>query len=635
MSGEKYAVVGVMPQGFQFPNRQSEFWIPLGLTPDLLARRNSHFLQVIGRIEPTHTIQQAQKELDNIASDLATEFPATNKQVGITAVPLQHQFLADGRNTFVILLCSASCVLLIACANVANLLLARSSSRQREVAVRTALGASSGRMFRQILTENLLLSLSGGAFGLLIAGWVRAGLSAMIPADLVGIVDLNLDWRTIIFTTSVSAMTGLLFGLAPAVRLSHAGVSEMLKGNARGNLGQSGGRLRDALVVGEIAVALILAISASLLIESLVRLHSVDAGFRPEGILTAKINAPLPKYQDSTRRQGFYNQILDQVRAIPGVTSAGLTSDLPYTSRGNTMGFSIEGRPFANNTGVDVLFRMVSSGYLETIGSRLVEGRLLRLSDGMDTEPVVVVNKTLAEFYWPNQSALGQRIDTGTGDGKPKWMTIVGVVQDIRERGVDMASKGAVYVPFNQTTISFFMPSEIAVRASREPLSLSKELQQAVWSIDAEQPVTEIETLNSIIDGEFSSRTQVLTLLGTFAGLALLLAAFGIYSVLSYVVSLRASEIGLRMAVGASRSDIAKSMLFYSAKLGVTGILFGVAGAAGTTRLLSALLYGVSAGDVLTFATVSAGLLAVALLSSWVPVVRATRIDPMTAIRSD
>ncbi len=512
MSGEKYTVLGVMPRGFQYPNQLSEFWIPLGLSPDLAARRNSHFLHAIGRLKPGHSIAEAQTDMNAIAAGLAREYPATNAGIGVRVVSLKDEFLGDGRKTFVLLLCAAGCVLLIACANVGNLLLARSGSRRREIAVRTALGASPARVQRQILTETMVLSIAGGALGLLFARWGSLALENMIPPSLAGMVDLTPDWRAVAFTAAIAILTGLLFGMAPALQLAKAGIY-----GSRSTIG-SAGRLRDILVIAEVAIALVLVTGAALLIETLVRMRAVDPGFESHGILTAGISAPSPKYADAALRQRFYARILDAALAIPGVQSAGLTSDLPYTSRGNTMGLKIEGQPQPSSLGVDVLFRMVSPGYLETMGAKLIEGRFLDGRDQSDSLPAVVVNETFAHQYWPRESAVGHRIDTGTGDGSPKWMTIAGVVRDIRERGLDLESKGAAYVPYNQTTIAFFMPSEIAIRTSREPLSLSGELQRAVWSIDAEQPVAGIATMDSIVDGELASRTQVLRLLGAFAG---------------------------------------------------------------------------------------------------------------------
>ena len=441
--------------------------------------------------------------------------------------------------------------------------------------------------------------------------------------------DLRIDLSALAFTGGVSLLTGLLFGLAPALRFSTGGLA------GRGTIGGGARWLRDLLVVAEVAIALVLVIGAALLIGTMVRLRAVDPGFRAEGILTADVAVPYPKYADSGKRRQFYSEILRRVRSIPGVKTAGLTSDLPYTSRGNTMGLIIEDRPAQPGLGQDALFRLVSAGYLEAIGARLKEGRFLEEGDRGDTVPAVVVSESLARQYWPGESALGHRIDTGTGDGSRLWMTIVGVVADIRERGLDFGLKPAVYVPFTQTAIGFFLPSEIAVLTSREPLSLARELRQAVWSVDPEQPVSRIRPMSAIVDDEFATRSQVLAMLAAFAALSLLLAALGIYAVLSYVVSQKTREIGLRMAIGASQWDVVRSIGAYAARLTFIGLCAGVLLAAAGTRLLSTLLYGVSPLDPRTFAAVAAGLALVALLASYIPARRAAAVDPAIALRQE
>src|ERR1043166_6811814 len=624
MNGRNYTVAGVMPRGFQFPDRQTEFWVPIGMSPQLLARRNSHFLKVVGRLRHGRDLSQAQADMNAIARQLATEFPNTNQRVGITVVSLKSEVLGESRTMFIILTSAAVCVLLIACANIGNLLLVRASARRREMAMPAALGADPARLLRQVLTENLMLAALGGGFGLLLAAWSISALGKMVPAGLN--VDLRLNLRMAVFSAAITIVSALLFGLAPAITLSRARVS------SRTVVGDSG-KLRDVLVAAEVAIALVLVIGAGLLIETLIHLRAMDPGFRPRGILTADINVAFPKYHG--RNQRFYSDVLARVRSIPGVNAAGLTSDLPYTSRGNTMSIKIEGQPGQGALGQDVLFRLVSPAYLEPVGAELKEGRFLEDRDGEDAMPVVVINETLARQYWPAESPLGHRIDTGTGNGKQRWMTIVGVVRDIRERGLDLALKGAVYVPFPQTTITFFQPSELAVLTSREPLSLSKELQQAVWSVDSDQPVSNIRSMNAIVEDEFANRTEVLKLLGAFATLALLLAALGIYAVLSYVVSQRTREIGVRMAIGASRWDIVRTILGYSARLTGMGLAAGIAIAIAGTRMLSALLYGVSPLDPSTFLVVLFLLAAVALLAFLAPTLRAAVVDPVIALREE
>jgi putative ABC transport system permease protein len=464
---------------------------------------------------------------------------------------------------------------------------------------------------------------------LLLASWSMSGLEKMIPADLAGTIDLRIDLRVLAFAGAASMLTGLLFGLAPALKLSQIRLA------SRSSVGPGSAKLRDALVVAEVAIALVLVVGAALLIETLAHLRAVNPGFRSKHILTANIAVPYPKYSDTGKRQRFYSDVVDRVRAIPGVKSVGLTSDLPYTSRGDTMGLIIDGKPTQRDLGQDALFRLVSADYLQTVGAQLKQGRLLDAGDRETANPVVVINETLVRQYWPNESPLGRRIDTGTGDGSPRWMTIVGVVGDIRERGLDLAMKPAVYVPFTQTAIGFFQPSEIAVFTSREPLSLSKELQLAVWSVDPEQPVSIVRTMDAIVDDELANRTHVLQLLGAFAALALILAALGIYSVISYVVSQRTREIGLRMAIGASQWDIVRAILGYSVRLTTIGVMIGVVTATVATRLLSTLLFGITPLDPRTFLAVSALLAAVALLASYVPMRRAAAVDPAVALREE
>jgi predicted permease len=629
MNGTAFAVIGVMPPRFDYPDRQTEYWAPFGLSPQLLSRRNSHFLKVIGRLKPDRDVAAAQGDMKRVAGDLAAEYPASNARVGTTVVPLKEEMMGASYVAFVVLVGASACVLLIGCANVANLLLARALNRRHDVTVRLALGASPVRVVAGLLTENLLLSAAGGGMGLLIARWSLPALQRMVPPSVAGFVELHLDPRALAFTGVVSVGAGMLFGLAPALQLAR------IVPTGRSAIGHANRRLANLLVVAELAVALVLVFGATLLIETLFHLQAVDPGFSSRGILTADLSIPMPKYQDAARRRRFYDDVLARVRALPGTISAGLTSDLPYTSRGNTMSLLIEGQPAPRGVAQDALFRLVSAGYLQTIGARLREGRLLDERDREGTPPVVVVNATLARQYWPTGSSLGHRIDTGTGDGARRWMTIVGVVDDVRERGLDLTLKPGVYVPFTQTDITFFQPSEVAVLTSRPPLTIAGELQQAVHMVDAEQPVSNLRAMDEIVGEELAGRTQVLQLLGSFAALALILAAVGTYALLSYVVSQRTREIGLRLAIGARPRDIVQAMLGYSAKLAVAGVLVGFAAAAAAARMLTTLLFGVAPLDVRTLVGVAALLATTALIASYVPTRRAASLDPIAALREE
>ena len=631
MNGQSRLVIGVMPRGFDFPDRDSaDYWLPLGLSPQLLTRRSSHFLKVVGRLSSDRTLAQAQADMTAIAVQLAREYPSSNAQVGITVVPLKDEIVGQTRTAFTILIAAAACVLLIACANVAHLLLARASARRTEMAVRTALGASPWRLVSEVLTESTLLALLGALGGLVVARWSLAALQQMVPPALAGFVELHLDQRVLVFTATITAGASLLFGLAPAWPLARATPLD-----ARGVIGDGHRRTRNVLIVLEVTLSFVLVVGAGLLVRTLWHLRAIDPGFRSGGMLTATVTVPLPKYQDSERRSRFYTEALARIRTIPGVTMAGATSDLPYTSRGNTMALQIEGQPQPPGVIQDALFRLVSVDYLQTIGARLVQGRFLEADDRADSASVVVVNETLAREYWPGQSPLGHRIDTGTGDGSPRWMTIVGVVADVRERGLDLAMKPGVYVPYTQTAITFFQPSELAVRTTREPLTISKEVQEAVWSVDRDQPISSLRTMDDIVDAELANRTQILELLGTFAVLAVVLAGFGVYAVLSLVVSQRTREIGLRLAIGARRADIVAGVLAHVGRLIAMALVAGIAAGIATTRLLSSLLYGVTPLDWRTFAAVALFLVLIAVLAALVPTRRAATVDPVTALRSD
>ena len=443
LSGEPHTVVGIMPARFRFVDGDAQFWLPLALSPELRARRNSHFLHVVGRLRPGATWEEARREMREIANQLARDYPASNERVGISVVPLADELQGDVRGALGLLLGAAACVLLMACANVATLLLARSLGRGQEIAVRLAIGGSRDRIFRQLLTENLLLTLSGGALGVLVAAWGLRALEPFVPPGLAPFVHLDLDRRVLVVALILSLATGLVCGLLPALRLSRID----LRASERGSAGRTPRTMRDGLVTVQVAIALVLLVGAGLLVKTLARLRDVRSGFEVERILTARVTPPFPKYEDFEARTRFFDEILARVRALPGVERAGLTSDLPFTSRGNTMSITLEDRP-STDLGQDALFRLVSSDYLETIGARLLVGRMLDERDRPESTPVVVVNESFARQYWPGEDALGRRLDTGTGGPRDLWLTVVGVVADVRERGLDLASKPAVYVPY-------------------------------------------------------------------------------------------------------------------------------------------------------------------------------------------
>ena len=631
MNDEKYTVAGVMPRDFYFPASDVQYWAPLGLPPDLLHRRNSHFLNVIARLKPGIVLSKAQAEMTAIAKRLEQAYPNTNRQIGAVVTPLKDQLIGDTRTALLALLGAAACILLIACANVANLLLARAANRQREIALRMAIGAGRGQLIRLVLIESSVLAFIGGIAGLFLAQLSMSILARMVPSALAGSVCVQLSLPVLGFTAAVSLVTGLAFGLIPAIQMSGRSLDLSLRQGGRTSSGRTG-IFRDALMIGEVGLTLVLLAGAGLLIQTLVRLRAVDAGFRSDHVLTAEISIPLPKYAHRVKRTRFFDDVLARVRSLPGVRMAGLTSDLPFTSRGNYMSFAIENQPGAPGLDQSALYRLVSAGYLEALQAQLKAGRFLRGGDREGTLPVAMINETFARQYWRNQDPLGHRIQIGTGPDAP-WLTIAGVVRDIRERGLDYSLMPAVYVPYPQTGITYFLPAEIAVRTAIEPAALTKALQDAVWSIDPEQPVSAIRTMDDIAGLEVANRRQVLDLLGAFAALALVLASVGLYGVLSYSVAQRAREIGVRIAMGAAPWRVVRMIAGHGAGIAAAGVVLGVAAARVSTRLLAALLFGVQPGDASTLAWAAAVLFTVAVAACAVPAWRAARMDPMIVLR--
>ena len=630
LGGVPHTVVGIMPARFRFVDGDAEFWLPLALSPELRARRNSHFLRVLGRLRPGTEWAAAAAEMREIADQLAREYPASNERVGIAVAPLVDELQGDTRGALGLLLSAAACVLLMACANVATLLLARSAGRRSEIAVRLAIGGSRGRILQQLLTENLLLALAGGAAGVLVAALGLSALRPFVPPALSSFVRIDFDLRMLGVALIASIGTALVFGLLPALRLA----STDLRARERGFVGGQRRSMRDGLVAAQVAIALVLLVGAGLLLKTLAQLRNVRPGFDMERVLTARVTPPFPKYEDFQARTHFFDEVLSRVRALPGVDRAGLTSDLPFTARGNTMSIALEGRP-ASDLGQDALFRLVSSDYLEAIGARLTTGRLLDERDRPESTAVVVVNESFARKYWPGEGALGRRLDTGTGGPTDLWLTVVGVVADIRERGLDLANAPAVYVPYTQARISFFVPSEIAVRTKGEPRGMAPLVQAAVWAVDPEQPVVDARTMGDIADGEVAGRRRVLGLLSAFAALALVLATVGVYAVLAQLVSERRREFGVRLAIGATPSAILHSVLRHSAALMLAGAVVGLGAAAAASRVLESLLYDVSPLDPSVFAGVTALFGFIAALASYVPARRAARVDPASVLRSE
>jgi predicted permease len=569
--------------------------------------------------------------MDVIAKHLQQEYPNTNKNVGAVVVPLREQYAGDAATGLWVLQIAAVLVLLIACSNLANLLLARAAGRRREIAVRIALGASRGQIGAQLVTESLLLSVGGGAAGLLVGRLCWGVFKNLVPTQIAG-DGFALNGRVLLFTAAVSILAGVFFGIVPALRATDVSLHESLKEGARAGESRGGMRLRDSLVVGQFAMAFALLVGAALMIQTLWKLRRVDLGFRSDHLLTMAVLLPNTKYDSNEKIRAFYRDVLDKSRTLPGVKSAGFGSDVPFTSIGDTDGYVIEGAPpLLPGQDNDALYREVTAGYLETIGGTLDAGRLLEDRDIESGQPVVVVNEFFAKRHWPGQDPVGKRLKL-SGSKEP-WRTVVGVVKDIRERGLLLDMKPAVYVPVNQ--VDRPGADYLTARTAQDPSSVINALRGAVWSVDGEQPVAFIRTMDQLVEENVADRERPMTLLGIFAGLALVLACIGVYGVLAYSVAQRTREIGVRMALGARPLDVTRMILGRGLKLSAIGLVTGAVLAGALGILLRTLLFGVTPAAPLVYAGTAATLIIVALAACVIPAQRAARVDPVVALRDE
>jgi predicted permease len=633
LNGESFTVVGVMPPDFQFPSREAELWVPLALSSKEAASRGRHYLEVLARLKPGVTLQQAQAEMTTIAIRLQQQYPAQNTDLGAVVTSLHEHVAGDIKPALLVLLGAVGFVLLVACANVANLLLARAAVRQKEIAIRVALGASRLRLIRQFLTESILLAALGGGVGLLLSLWGVSLLQSFIPESISQVKAVTLDGRVLVFTLLVSLLTGLIFGLAPATQASNFNLNETLKEGGRDSAaGSRGNRLRGLLVITEVAVSLLLLIGAGLLINSFLRLRHVEPGFRTDNLLTMKVVLPKLKYPNQARRSAFYTDLLHRVEALPGVKSAAVTTNLPLYRQGNSTSITIEGRPDpAPGQEPIVVTRVISPHYFQTMSIQLSQGRDFSEQDRADSPAVLVISETMARKFWPGEDPVGKRISVGKPESADDWITIVGVVKDVRQFELTAAPKPQMYLSYEQA--SFFEPNDLVVRTEVAPLSLAATVRKTVWEVDKDQPVSDIRTMEDILSESMARQRFSMLLLGIFAAVALVLAAVGIYGVMSYSVAQRTREIGLRMALGAQRSDVLKLVVGEGLKLVLIGVVFGLIAAFILTRVMASLLFGVSATDPTTFVAISLVLISVAVLASYIPARRATRVDPMIALR--
>ncbi len=632
MNGVPCTILGVMPRDFVFRDRDNDYWAPMHFSPASAAERGSHYLNVVARLKPGVSVQRAREEMTAIARRLEEKY-SSNYRIGAVVVPLREELLGKTRTAVLVLMGAAGCVLLIACANLASLLLARAAARRREMAVRAALGADRRRLVSQMLAEGLVLSSIGGALGL---GVARAGmtlLTKLAPAGFATAESGHIDAALLVFTLALSVATGVLFSIVPAMQMSRTSLNDGLRHGGRGGIGGGPGVTRDAFVVLEVAAAMVLLVGAGLMLNTMARLRAIDIGFRPDRLLTLRTTLPREQYQDPLRRLAFYDRVIEGVRGLPGVESAAYNSMLPFLSAGNTQGYRVEGRELPPGEPGDALLRVGTSEYLKTLGVRLVEGRLPDLRDGNGALPVIVVNETLAKRFWPHETALGHRIRMSSRT--PVWRTIVGVVHDVRERGYELEMKPGVYIPYAQFPDSWALPENLIVRTKGDPAALSGAVRRVIAGVAPDQPVNAVRTMDEILGQTVADRTLQMDLLGAFAALALLLASTGLYGVLSYVVTQRSREIGLRMALGASARTVVGIVVGRGLALTAAGLAIGLAGAFAATRLMKTLLYGVDAIDPATFAWVSLLLLAIAGLACWVPAWRASMVDPIVVLRED
>lgn len=628
VNGESFTVVGVMAPGFRYPSRLTELWTPLALTPARMASRGSHFLNVIARLKPGVTLEQAQQQMSLIARRIEQQYPDNQTGRGILVGLLQEVTVRNVRPALLTLLCAVGFVLLIACVNVANLLLARATGRRREIGIRLALGAGRWRLARQFLTESLLLAALGGALGLLLAKWGVSLLVAMAEQILPRASEVGLDARVVGFTMLLSLLTGVVFGLAPALQSSKVDVQTTLKEGGSAGESRQSHWLRSLLVVAEVAAAFVLLIGAGLMVKSFLNLQRVDAGLRPENALTMGLTLPDSKYPTPQSRAPFFQRLLERVSTLPGVESAGVINLLPMQNWGWNSEFQIEGRqPFPPGKAPVVENRTVTPDYFRAMGIPLVAGRFLTEQDSEKSERVTLVNQTFAQRYFPNEDPIGKRISAGVGG----WMTIVGIVGDVKQAGLTDSVRAEHYAPHGQVQISNTM--SLVVRTSSDPTALAAAIRRETQAIDPAQPVFNIKTMETVIAESVSDRRLNTVLLGVFSGLALLLAVIGIYSVMSYTVTQRARELGIRIALGAQARDVLKLVVGQGVALAAVGMAIGLIAAFALTRLMATLLFGVGATDPLTFAVVSTLLLVVALLACLIPARRATKVDPMEALR--
>jgi len=639
LDGNSYTVVGITPPGFQYPNKTEAWLPPLKLAPELdpstepTERRGSGYLSTVALLKPGVTVAQARSEMETITSRLRQQYPDTNNRRFDRVFSLHDHLIGDSRTMLWLLFGAVGFVLLIACANVANLLLASAASRSKEIAIRIALGASRWRVMRQLLTESAILALAGGLLGLFLSSYGVKAITTLLPQEFPRLNEIGMDWRVFGFTLGASLLTGFLFGFAPALHISGADVQEAMKETARGTAGSARHtRLRHALIVAEVALSVVLLAGAGLLFRSFMRLQSVNAGFTPQQVLTAQLSPAGPQFDEDSDVVAFYEQVLHRARAIPGVDSAGMINTLPLSS-GPTLSFRVEGHPILTvDKWIPTNFRSVSPDYFHAMNIPVLQGRTFTEDDRAGTPGKLIINQALAQRDFPNEDPVGKRITLGNTDenNQPIWTEIIGVTANVRS--IELREEAAPELYFSAKQIPF-QNMAVVVRSTVEPESVAPALRQAVAEVDRTVPVAQVQTMEHVVSASVTQPRFNLFLVGLFGGIALLLSAAGIYGVTAYTVTQRTHELGIRLALGAQVSDVLKLVLGQGMAVIGIGLVIGLAASFALLRLMRSLLFGVGENDPLTFAAVSFVLLLVALLACYVPARRATKVDPLIALR--
>jgi putative ABC transport system permease protein len=598
LNGNTWTIVGVMPPGLTFPDREVDIWAPLTYSDSERSNRGSHYLEVIARLRPGVTIDQARQNMDEIAAGLESQYQV-NTGHGVNIFSLFDETVGEIGPTLWVLFGAVGFVLLIACANVANLLLARAASRQREIAVRTALGANRLRIVRQLLTESALLSIIGGAIGMLLALWGLDLLLSISPDSIPRVGEIKLDVRVLVFTLIVSLGTGILFGLVPALQASKPDLNETLKEGGRSSSGSvRHNRVRSFFVITEVAICLVLLIGAGLMIKSFVRLMNVSPGFNPENVLTVRVS-PGRKYDSTQKVTSYFQQTLERISAVPGVTSSGAALSLPLSGGAGSRYFQIEGRPpQPAGQGFNANLNFTAPGYFKTMGIQLISGRDFTDADAEGAPEVAIINEQMARMFWPDQEPLGQRIRVGDGP----WRTVVGIVGDVKYKAMDVETRQEMYWPFYQTGVGV---GAFVARTSGDPKEMAAAIRTAMLEVEKDQPLYDIKTLKEILSESVRGRWLNTLLLGVFGGTALVLAAVGLYGVISYSVTQRTHEIGIRMALGASSKDVLRLIVGQGMLLTAIGIALGLCGALALTSFMKKLLFEVKASDPITLVVIA------------------------------